>query len=49
MVEDEEGFVFDHQVNRGKSAAVPQLVPAVERVTALTGRVPATVADYQGP
>jgi hypothetical protein len=41
-------FFFDHQVNRGKSADAPQLVPAVERVTALPGRVPATAVADRG-
>lgn len=48
VAEDEDGFVVDHQVNRGNPADAPQLVPSVERVTTLTGRVPATVVADRG-
>ncbi|MER6556536.1 ISNCY family transposase [Streptomyces sp. NPDC001027] len=48
VAEDEHGFVVDHQVHRGNPADAPQLVPAVERVTTLTGRVPATVVADRG-
>lgn len=48
VAEDEHGFVVDHQVQRGNPADAPQLVPAVERVTARTGRVPATVVADRG-
>ncbi|WP_370088817.1 ISNCY family transposase [Streptacidiphilus sp. MAP12-16] len=48
VAEDECGFVVDHQVQRGNPADAPQLVPSVQRVTALVGRVPGTVVADRG-
>lgn len=48
VAEAENGFVADHQVHRGNPADAPQLVPSVERVTALVGRVPSTVVADRG-
>jgi IS5 family transposase len=48
VAEDGRGFVADHQLQRGNPPDAPQLVPAVERVTAVTGRVPATVVGDRG-
>lgn len=48
VAEEERGFVVDHQVQRGNPPDAPQLVPAVERVTTLTGRTPATVVADRG-
>ena len=48
LAEDERGFVADHHLQQGNPADAPQLVPAVTRVTRLTGRVPATVAGDRG-
>jgi IS5 family transposase len=48
VVEDERGFVADHQLQQGNSADAPQLVPAVQRVAKGTGRVAATVVDDRG-
>ena len=48
VAEAENGFVADHQVHRGNPADAPQLVPSVERVTALVGRVPGTVVADRG-
>jgi IS5 family transposase len=48
ICEDERGFVADHQVYRGNPPDAPQLVPAIQRVVAVTGRVPATVVADRG-
>jgi transposase, IS5 family len=48
VAEDERGFIADHQVQLGNPADAPQLVPAVQRVARLTGRVPHTVAGDRG-
>jgi transposase, IS5 family len=48
LAEDERGFIADHQLQPGNPPDAPQLVPAVERVAAVTGRVPATVVGDRG-
>jgi transposase, IS5 family len=48
LAEDERGFVADHQLQQGNPPDAPQLVPAVERVIAVTGRPPATVVADRG-
>lgn len=48
VAEDERGFIVDHQVHRGNPADASQLVPIVDRVTALTGRAPGTVVADRG-
>jgi transposase, IS5 family len=48
LAEDERGFVADHQVEQGNPPDAPQLVPAVRRVIAVTGRPPATVVGDRG-
>jgi IS5 family transposase len=48
LAEDERGFVADHRVERGNPPDAPQLPPSVERVVALTGRPPGTVAADRG-
>jgi IS5 family transposase len=48
LAEDERGFIADHQLQRGNPADAPQLVPAVERVIAVTGRAPGTVVGDRG-
>jgi IS5 family transposase len=48
LAEDERGFVADHQLQRGNPPDAPQLVPAVQRVMAVTGRPPATVVGDRG-
>jgi transposase, IS5 family len=48
VAEDERGFVADHGVWQGNPPDAPQLVPAVERVAEVTGRVPATVVGDRG-
>ncbi len=46
--EDERGFIADHQLQQGNPPDAAQLVPAVERVVAITGRVPGTVVGDRG-
>jgi IS5 family transposase len=48
LAEDERGFIADHQLQQGNPPDAPQLVPAVERVIALTGRAPGTVVADRG-
>jgi transposase, IS5 family len=48
LAEDERGFVADHQLHQGNPPDAPQLVPAVARVIAVTGRPPATVVADRG-
>jgi IS5 family transposase len=48
LAEDERGFIADHQLQRGNPPDAPQLVPAVKRVIALTGRPPGTVVGDRG-
>jgi transposase, IS5 family len=48
VAEDERGFVADHQLQQGNPADAPQLVPAVQRVAEVTGRVAATVVGDRG-
>jgi transposase, IS5 family len=46
--EDERGFIADHRLQRGNPPDTPQLVPAVERVIAVSGRAPGTVVGDRG-
>jgi IS5 family transposase len=48
VAEDERGFIADHQVERGNPPDAPQLIPAVQRVVAVTGRPPGTVVGDRG-
>jgi IS5 family transposase len=48
VAEDERGFVADHQLQQGNPADAPQLVPAVQRVAEVTGRVAGTVVGDRG-
>jgi IS5 family transposase len=48
LAEDERGFIADHQLQRGNPPDAPQLVPAVQRVIAVTGRAPGTVTADRG-
>jgi IS5 family transposase len=48
VVEDERGFIADHQLQRGNPPDGPQLVPAIQRVIATTGRPPGTVVGDRG-
>jgi transposase, IS5 family len=48
LAEDERGFIADQQLQRGNPPDAPQLVPAVGRVIAVTGRAPGTVVGDRG-
>ena len=48
VAEDERGFIADHQLQRGNPPDAPQLVPAIQRVIAVTGRPPGTVVGDRG-
>jgi transposase, IS5 family len=48
LAEEERGFIADHQLQQGNPPDAPQLVPAVERVIAVTGRTPGTVVGDRG-
>ena len=48
VAEDDRGFIADHQLQQGNPPDAPQLVPAVERVIAVTGRTPGTVVGDRG-
>ena len=48
VAEDERGFIADHAVQLGNPPDAPQLVPAVQRVARVTGRVPHMVAGDRG-
>jgi IS5 family transposase len=48
VVDNDDGVVLDHRVERGNPADAPQLVPAVQRVIQRTGRRPQTVTADRG-
>jgi transposase, IS5 family len=48
LAEDERGFIADHQLQQGNPPDASQLVPAVERVAMVTGRVAGTVVGDRG-
>jgi IS5 family transposase len=48
VVDNDDGIVLDHQLHAGNPADAPQLVPAIHRVTARTGRPPRTVTADRG-
>jgi IS5 family transposase len=48
VVDNDDGVVLDHIVERGNPADAPQLVPAVERVIKRTCRRPRTVTADRG-
>jgi IS5 family transposase len=48
LAEDERGFIADHRLQQGNPPDAPQLVPAVGRVIAVTGRPPGTVVADRG-
>ena len=47
VVDNDDGIVVDHAVHVGNADA-PQLAPAIDRVTARTGRAPRTVTADRG-
>lgn len=48
VVDNDDGVVLDHTVERGAPPDAPQLVPAIERVTRRTRRRPRTVTADRG-
>lgn len=48
LAEDERGFIVSHRVHKGNPPDVDQLVPAVDEVAALTGRIPQEVVADRG-
>jgi transposase, IS5 family len=48
LVEEERGFIADHQLQQGNPPDAPQLVPAVQRVIAATGQAAGTVVGDRG-
>ena len=48
VVDNDDGVVLDHTLHQGNPADAPQLAPAVERVSARTGRKPRTVTADRG-
>jgi len=48
VVDNDDGIVVDHDVHVGNPAEAPQLAPAIDRVTARTGRAPRTVTADRG-
>ncbi len=48
LAEGERGFICDHQLQQGNPPDAPQLVPAIGRVIAVTGRPPGTVVADRG-
>lgn len=48
ICDNEDGIVLDHTVEQGNPPDGPQLVPAIERITARTGRTPKAVTADRG-
>jgi len=48
VVDNDDGVVLDHTVERGNPPDAPQLAPAVKRVLTRTGRTPLTVTADRG-
>jgi IS5 family transposase len=48
VLDNDDGVVLDHTVERGNPADAPQLAPAVGRVITRTGRRPRTVTADRG-
>jgi IS5 family transposase len=48
VIDNDDGIVVDHTVERGNPADAPQLAPAIARVIARTGRRPRTVTADRG-
>ena len=48
IVDNADGVILDHTVEVGNPADAPQLVPAIERVTARTGHTPRAVTADRG-
>ena len=48
IVDNSDGVILDHNVEVGNPADAPQLVPAIERITARTGHAPRAVTADRG-
>jgi IS5 family transposase len=48
IVDNADGVILDHNVEVGNPADAPQLVPAIARITARTGRTPRAVTADRG-
>jgi len=48
FVDNDDGIVLDHNVELGNPPDAPQLAPAIDRVTELTGRAPRVVTADRG-
>jgi IS5 family transposase len=48
IVDNADGVILDHNVEIGNPPDAPQLVPAIERITARTGRTPRAVTADRG-
>ena len=48
IVDNADGVILDHNVEVGNPADAPQLVPAIERITARTGHTPRAVTADRG-
>jgi IS5 family transposase len=48
LIDNADGVILDHNVEIGNPADAPQLAPAIERITARTGRPPRAVTADRG-
>jgi IS5 family transposase len=48
VVDNDDGIVLDHNVELGNPPDAPQLAPAIDRITARTGRTPRSVTADRG-
>jgi IS5 family transposase len=48
VVDNADGVILDHTVERGNPADAPQLAPAIARITARAGRAPRAVTADRG-
>jgi IS5 family transposase len=48
IVDNADGVILDHDIEIGNPPDAPQLVPAIERITARTGRTPRAVTADRG-
>jgi len=48
LVDNDDGIIVDHNVELGNPPDAPMLVPAIERITARTGRAPRAVTADRG-
>ena len=48
ILDNSDGVILDHNVEVGNPADAPQLVPAIERITARTGHAPRAVTADRG-